>query len=192
MYNPVAVSYALASALAMSTSPPHHQPRSSEIQYCNPLPYGAGPVPSPDTADAFLASRELFTIAKAASTPSGYTQAYANLHASSTASDYLGFVPLDTYNTSECSSQCDIRSGCASFNIFFERAPLQHVGDACKDPDSTTMIKCVLWGGKVGVKNAENEGYKVEDFEVKIAGSNGYIKIGKPAGGQTTGGGKSG
>ena len=46
---------------------------------------GSGPVPSPDTASAFLKYSAFASAASAAATPSGYTQAFKNLQASNNA-----------------------------------------------------------------------------------------------------------
>lgn len=46
---------------------------------------GSGPVPSPDTASAFLAYSAFASAATSAPTPSGYTQAFSNLNASNNA-----------------------------------------------------------------------------------------------------------
>lgn len=46
---------------------------------------GSGPVPSPDTASAFLSHAAFASAASAAATPSGYTQAFKNLNASNSA-----------------------------------------------------------------------------------------------------------
>ncbi|THY74191.1 hypothetical protein D6C93_10421 [Aureobasidium pullulans] len=46
------------------------------------------------------------------------------------------------------------------------------------------MIKCVYWGGPVSQDNAVNKGQMRGNFDVRIAGSNGYIttKLSTPAG----------
>lgn len=46
------------------------------------------------------------------------------------------------------------------------------------------MIKCVYWGGQVTQDNAQNFGQKRGNFDVAIAGSNGYVttQISTPAG----------
>jgi hypothetical protein len=48
---------------------------------CAPLPAGAGPKPSPDTAAAFLAFQAYSNAATQASTPNGYVQQFSNLKA---------------------------------------------------------------------------------------------------------------
>ena len=51
----------------------------------------------------------------------------------------------------------------------------QEPGTGCTDPESTTVIKCVFWGGPVSPENANNDGQWRNDFHVVIAGSNGYV-----------------
>lgn len=64
---------------------------------------------------------------------------------------------------------------CNSFNIYFERSPAINLGPECKNADSRTIIKCALWGeGDMQKEGATNTGYREWDFEVVIAGSNGY------------------
>lgn len=65
-------------------------------------------------------------------------------------------------------------------NIFFERDPSIEPADACEDPSSTTVIKCVFWGGYVADESANNNGQWRNQFHVVIAGSNGYQKTGVP------------
>lgn len=43
------------------------------------------------------------------------------------------------------------------------------------NPRSVTMIKCVFWGGPVNAGNANNYGQYRNQFQVLIAGSNGYV-----------------
>lgn len=61
-----------------------------------------------------------------------------------------------------------------SFNLFYERDPSAEPGAGCPDPPSVTNIKCVAWGGPVSQANANNKGQYREQFQVVIAGSNGY------------------
>lgn len=56
---------------------------------CTPLPTGAGPVPTPDTASAFLSYSVFSSIASAAPTPSGYAQSFVNLNAENNAYAYM-------------------------------------------------------------------------------------------------------
>lgn len=52
---------------------------------CKPQPTGAGPVPTPDTPEAFLAYNDFSATANSAKTPSGYYNTFTNLQASNNA-----------------------------------------------------------------------------------------------------------
>jgi len=142
---------------------------------CTQLPLGKGPVPSPDNSHEFLTSKELASQANNAPTPENYTESFKNLQASSSTDKYLGYITLDSYDTSRCASECNSRSDCQSINVFFERSPTRQVGPACVDPASTTFIKCALWGTVVTKSTAKNGGFQDHAFVVAIAGSNGYF-----------------
>ncbi|KAI0190402.1 hypothetical protein EV127DRAFT_365151 [Xylaria flabelliformis] len=151
---------------------------------CSPLEKGAGPVPVPDTAEAFLASPDFTNAANSAPVPAGYFQTFSNLKASNSAYGYSGFSTLDSYDTAECARRCNNVNSCSGFNIYFERDPSFVPGPGCEDPASNTVIKCVYWGDYISAGNANNEGQWRDQFHVVIAGSNGYMKgsISPPAG----------
>lgn len=142
---------------------------------CAAQPTGYGAVPSPDTDSAFLAYADFKTAATSAPVPSGYSQAFSNLNASNNAYGYLGYTALEKYDTEACANKCNAISACAAFNVYFERDPSVDPGTGCDDPSSTTMIKCVFWGGPVTEDNAVNAGQYRDNFHVVIAGSNGYV-----------------
>lgn len=142
---------------------------------CTSLPAGSGPVPSPDTASAFLNSPTLSSIAAAAPSAKGYTNVFSNLQASSSTNSYLGFTTLNSYDTAACGKMCDSTNGCISFNIFFERDPACVPTTDYPNPPSTNVIKCVLWGSPVTAGNTNNAGQYQQQFQVVIAGSNGYV-----------------
>lgn len=137
---------------------------------------GAGPVPSQDTSMSFLSYQPFADYAKNATTPSNYTLAFSNLHASSTAKTYLGVAELSAYDSSNCTARCDAKEGCTAVNLFFERSPTVVLGPNCRDPPSSTVIKCVFWGDAVTKTNTVNSGFTDNGFVVAIAGSNGYNK----------------
>lgn len=143
---------------------------------CTNRTLGAGPVPSPDTSSAFLSFAPFADAAKNAITPTNYTAAFTNLHASSTANTYLGVSELSSYDVSNCTAACDAANGCTAVNIFFERTPTLNLGPGCTNPPSSTVIKCVFWGDAVTKQNTVNSGYTDSGFVVAIAGSNGYNK----------------
>ncbi|KAI4862305.1 hypothetical protein F4820DRAFT_460318 [Hypoxylon rubiginosum] len=172
---------ATASPLPVKTEPTSHKVEARQTA-CQPNPTGAGPTVSPDTDSAFSANAAFSTIAIAAPTPDGYNQTFVNLHARSEAFGYLGFVIVDSYDTAGCADQCDtVFEGCQSFNIFFERDPVVAPARGCRDPPSTTNIKCVFWGGDLAAGTATNtNGQFLVDFHVVVAGSNGYTLIAAP------------
>ena len=90
---------------------------------CSLQPPGAGPVPSPDTASSFLSYPAFAAAASAAPVPSGYTNTFTNLKASSQAYGYMGYTALSSYSSEDCATACNGRVGCSAFNIFFERDP---------------------------------------------------------------------
>lgn len=58
----------------------------------------------------------------------------------------------------------------------FKRDPsLNPDASDCPNPPSTINIKCVFWGGAATAANANNFGQWRDNFQVLIAGSNGYI-----------------
>ncbi|KAF3033252.1 hypothetical protein E8E12_002607 [Didymella heteroderae] len=143
---------------------------------CTNRTRGAGPVPSPDTSSAFLSFQPFADAAKNATTPTNYTAAFTNLHASTTAKTYLGVSELSSYDVSNCTAQCDALNGCTAVNIFFERTPTLNLGPGCTNAPSSTVIKCVFWGDAVTKQNTVNSGFTDNGFVVTIAGSNGYNK----------------
>ncbi|USW52741.1 hypothetical protein Slin15195_G060600 [Septoria linicola] len=147
-----------------------------------PLPQGSGPVASPDTVSAFYALPTIANAATSAPTPANYTVAYTNLEATSNAGGYQGFSLLSSYDVAECARRCNANDGCTSFNIAFERSPsVEPNHENCRDPPSTTLIKCVLWSGPLSPSNAVNNGQLRAGFQVAISGSNAYNKRTPPA-----------
>jgi hypothetical protein len=147
---------------------------------CTSLNKGSGPVPAPDTPEAFLAYSGFADAANSAPVPDGYVQTFKNLKGSNSAYGYSGFSTLESYDTAECARRCNNVDSCSGFNIYFERDPSIVPGDGCTNPDSTTEIKCVYWGGYISADNANNVGQWRSDFHVVIAGSNGYMQTQVP------------
>ncbi|KAI0894267.1 hypothetical protein F4806DRAFT_498050 [Annulohypoxylon nitens] len=171
-----ATASATASPLPVGTAPIKRRYITARQTACEPLPSGAGPVPTPDTDSSFLNYSIFSTNASNASTPSGYNETYIDLHARSESYGYLGFNTIDSYDTQYCATQCStVWRGCQGFNIFFERDPSVQPGPNCTNPPSTTTIKCIFWGGLVSAETASNDGQYIADFHVVIAGSNGYM-----------------
>ncbi|KAG9868242.1 hypothetical protein KCU77_g370, partial [Aureobasidium melanogenum] len=156
---------------------------------CAPQPSGATSAPTyaagSDNAANFLANTYYASVASAAPTPSGYSQAFVAQQASNNAFGYMGFDTFDTYDVATCAQRCTAKNGCVSINMYFERDPSVNPDDSsCSNPPSVTMIKCVYWGGPVSQDNAVNTGQIRGGFTVAIAGSNGYVttQIKTPAG----------
>ena len=84
---------------------------------CSAQPLGAGPIPSPDTPEAFLAMEEFSSAANGAPVPAGYVNKFKNLKGSNNAVAYLGYNTLDTYDTQACADSCTGKQGCSSFNL---------------------------------------------------------------------------
>ncbi|KAF2753158.1 hypothetical protein EJ05DRAFT_227062 [Pseudovirgaria hyperparasitica] len=148
---------------------------------CDPLPSGSGPVALIDTPAMFSSNTLVHLPAQIATTPTLYTRQFVDQSASVNAAGYLGYVLLASYDTANCSAQCNAITGCNAFNIYHERDPLQEPGAACINPASTTNIKCAFWSGgssAVNTANNVNNGQFRFSFQVLIAGSNGYTRIG--------------
>jgi hypothetical protein len=69
------------------------------------------------SAKSFRDDTKLASVAKGASTPSGYFNTFTNLHGASSAYGYLGYKVVESYDPSICASECDSKSGCLGFNI---------------------------------------------------------------------------
>lgn len=160
---------------------------------CAPQPDGYGPVPTPDTADAFLSFDELHQDAQNApkEVPSYdgavYEQVFEDLNANVQAQSYLGLYNLESYNVTECAALCDCTDLCTAFNIFAERqpslAPSKNDSTAptvwgywCPNPASMTNFVCMLFGSEIDASMATNTGQWREDFHVVVTGSDGYDK----------------
>jgi hypothetical protein len=91
---------------------------------------------------------------------------------------FLGTIPMSKYDTERCARECGQVPSCHAFDVFFERAPTLKPGKNCTAPASTTMIKCTLWENTIEKRTATNVGEMDCDFEVVIAGSNGYNRNG--------------
>ncbi|KAI4849254.1 hypothetical protein E4T44_03458 [Aureobasidium sp. EXF-8845] len=131
---------------------------------CVPQPAGATSAPTyaadADNAANFLANTYYSSVASAAPTPSGYSQAFLNQQASNNAFGYMGFDTMNDYDVAKCATQCTNKFGCVSFNIYFER-----------DPSGKQIFPL----SPVSQLNAVNNGQKRGNFDVAIAGSNGYV-----------------
>ena len=86
------------------------------------LPKGYGPVPEPDTPEAFLEYRDFVKIAVAAEAPPGFTRIFSNAKAAIESPEYLTYYELKSYDVSACADYCDNIEKCETFNVFFERS----------------------------------------------------------------------
>jgi hypothetical protein len=184
----------------LSVTPTPHIVHTEVQGDCAPQPTGYGPVPKEDTMWGFYDSSEIHDAAANAITPPHYIQAFAFANASYVGGHYLGHYELESYDTLNCSARCDTytdrilsdiqsknaiskdeeQSICQGINIYFERSPVIHLGSHCPNSKSRTVIKCALWGEELEPRHATNTGYNEWNFDVVIAGSNGY-SLGKEA-----------
>lgn len=90
----------------------------------------------------------------------------------------MGFMTMSTYDSAACAAKCNTINGCMAVNIYFERDPSVDPGtgsSGCANPASVVYVKCTLWGGPVNAGNANNYGQIRNQFQIAIAGSNGYV-----------------
>ncbi|KAK5174952.1 uncharacterized protein LTR77_000088 [Saxophila tyrrhenica] len=165
-----------AAAIGMASALPYLAVRDA----CSPQPAGAGPITSPDTAEAFSNNSIYVNTAVSAPTPQGYSLAFARLSGSTSQDGYMGSYNLQTYDTIQCQEYCDSVLGCNAFNIFYERDPSVDPGAGCDNPPSTVNIKCILWNSAVTASTAVNQGGYRNNFHIVIAASNGYVKDAPP------------
>lgn len=133
-----------------------------------------------DTAAAFAANPIYNQTALAANVPSGYALAFGPNQGATSASNYITYYTLDSFDPYACQQKCDAIQTCYSYNLYMERDPTQDAGDNCLNPASTTNIKCSLWGSQIDQTTATNNGQWRRDFQVVIAGSMGYNKLAAP------------
>ncbi|RMZ73069.1 Galactose oxidase [Pyrenophora seminiperda CCB06] len=144
---------------------------------CSPQPTGIGLLLiDEDTPQNFYVSRAILSTASHVPTPQTpvkYTRAFSVANASYSGTTYLGHYELRSYDPSVCAAHYT-EQPCKGFNIYFERSPSIHLGPGCKTASTRTLVKCALWGEELIKKAVVNRGSKEWDFEVVIAGSNGY------------------
>ncbi|KAH7363671.1 hypothetical protein BKA66DRAFT_392497, partial [Pyrenochaeta sp. MPI-SDFR-AT-0127] len=141
---------------------------------CTPRPSVYGSVPDSDNASAFQQYQSFKDTALHAPTPNGWASVFINKTASSKGGSYISYLVLESYNTTDCAARCEQISECKAINIYFERTPTLYLGYECQDAPSMTVIKCAFWGEKLLAANVKNWGYRDWNFEVVMAGSNGY------------------
>ncbi|KAK3351749.1 hypothetical protein B0H65DRAFT_132905 [Neurospora tetraspora] len=158
-------------------------------------------VSSPDTPEAFTSYADFATAAtdatKAANVPSGYAVVpnFVNLKAVAKDKSYITYTSskLSFYDPKKCAAICDTMAGCTSFNIYYERVPLEiskatQVPDAAlgcpgnADATSATLIKCAFYGMPL-VASTATEVYQFQGkaFKVVHAGSTAFTKSAGPS-----------
>lgn len=115
-------------------------------------------------------------MAAQADTPKDYTQVFQNQDGSANGDKYITYFNFQSYDINACATKCDQTSGCAAFNLYFERNPTVSTDPlCCPNPPSMTNIKCALWGSTLDKKSASNKGQYRNSFEVVMGGSNGMV-----------------
>ncbi|KAK7911687.1 hypothetical protein PG985_014168 [Apiospora marii] len=183
-----------------------YHPRSRLTHPCSSLGNpGDGPRVDPDTPEAFLAHAPFHDAALRTATPPGYRLTFVDLYAAANAPPaydakyrnlsasaepppcYMGYHLLPAYDPAACAALCesDPSGACAAFNLYVERDPAWNPWRcSCDRPRGVTNYKCALFSGTEAVEDAgraTNYGQYVEGgrgFVRKIAGSNGYVRIG--------------
>ncbi|KAI9712005.1 MAG: hypothetical protein M1820_001713 [Bogoriella megaspora] len=169
---PAAISTSSSTTSAATTPASASAPSSPP---CAPQPDGYGPANL--TVEEFQTDREFSNDALNAPTPKGYVNTFKNLNASVNANSYLGYYNLKSYDTNLCAQHCDNTTLCTAFDIYVERDPsVDPTPGVCPNPDAITNYRCALWGSGVEAAAAVNYGQYRDQFQVVIAGSNGYEK----------------
>ncbi|KAJ4373280.1 hypothetical protein N0V83_003574 [Neocucurbitaria cava] len=128
----------------------------------------------PDDARHFRNSADLRNISLQAPTPTNWDRTFAAKTGSSQGTTFLGWTELERYEPSNCAAQCSRIGGCQAINIYFERTPKFFLGQECQHAPSMSVIKCVFWGEKLYAENVTNYGHTEWEFDIAMAGSNGY------------------
>ncbi|KAK1760473.1 hypothetical protein QBC47DRAFT_427704 [Echria macrotheca] len=159
---------------------------------CSARPFNGPRVDKPDTAEAFLAY-EAFTnsallYGKVESLTGGFAPVpdFVNLHAAAEDRSYITTTEPAKYDPEICAKICNGISGCASFNIYYERVP-EIVNPETLTPDpkvcpgladspSVTLMRCAFFSAALDASSAINFGSFQGDFQLVFAGSNLYAK----------------
>ncbi|KAL1633160.1 hypothetical protein SLS56_003022 [Neofusicoccum ribis] len=136
--------------------------------------------------DSFTKDPTIASVANNAPTPTAYYQNFKNQLGANSAYAYMGYTVLQNgYDVNACATQCSNMAGCLSFNIYFERDPVQEPGAGCDNPAAFANIKCSFWGSALDISTATSSGQWRDKFQVAIAGSNAYTS--NKIGGKITG-----
>ncbi|CAO1633829.1 unnamed protein product [Sympodiomycopsis kandeliae] len=145
---------------------------------CATVSTGTGPIPNPDTTDAFVAANNGLLAGATDSTPvpSGYTKVYSGALGQLPAYGWYALKTLSTYDVQACANYCSGFTACSAFNIFYEHLPQQ---DPVCNPDtpSVTQIKCVAHGwNPTSITQATNKGQWRGKFLTATAGGAAYVQ----------------
>ncbi|KAI7774550.1 hypothetical protein LA080_008249 [Diaporthe eres] len=152
--------------------------------------YGRGPNSSslvplvPDTAASF----SNFPIYAAAATAPGslvvpgYLLVASNQPAiaQKVTSFTMNWINLASYDVPGFANQCTNTVGCRSFDVYFQRSPTvaPSTDNSCPNPPSQCHIVCLLYNGTFTTADFINTGEWRGQFQVVIAGSNVFNKVG--------------
>ena len=85
----------------------------SDPQPCSPLHRSTGPVPNPNTLDAFRDYDEYDNEANGAATPGGYQKVLTDSDGAILSdSSYITYYDLDSYSAQQCADACGKINGC--------------------------------------------------------------------------------
>lgn len=182
VYNGAVIASSAAAAISTSSLNEKRSPTATTTTTtsvdvnaaCATQPDGYGPLAIPNTVSGFQNYLIFDAVADLALAPNGYTRIFTNYNGSMTGAGYLGLYTLESYDVPYCASLCNSVTDCLSFNLFYERDPQYNPAATCLNPPAFTNIKCTLWGLPSSKASATNYGQYREQFEVVIAGSNGY------------------
>lgn len=169
---------------------------------CISRTYNGPQVAFPDTPEAFTGfagfSAAAIDATKAANVPSGYAVVpnFVDLKVLGQDKSYITYTSskLTGYDTKKCAAICDTTAGCTSFNIYYERVPLE-ISKATQVPDaalgcpgnadaaSATLIKCAFYGMPLVASSAKSPAYQFQGkaFKVVYAGSTAFTKSAGPS-----------
>lgn len=138
-----------------------------------------GLIPGDGSATTYIdPTSQLRQIAQQASTPSGYILNFRDELGSSQQIGYLTYKNIESgeYYVQQCADLCTSEQYCLGFNIYYERDPPISPDATYPNPQPITTVKCALYGYPVAKLSATNKDQWRANFQIVIAGSNGYSK----------------
>lgn len=166
------------------------------VSGCITRTFNGPAVRNPDTPEAFTSNFGFAVSAneavKAANVPAGYAAVpnFVNLQSIAQDKSYITYTSsrLSSYDPKQCAAICDTIAGCTSFNLYYERVPLEiskntQVPDAAlgcpgnADAASATLIKCAFYGMPLVATSAKQTyQYQGKAFKVVYAGSTAFTR----------------